>query len=99
LLFKRGLRFFKVLFLLFLPNVPGAMFIQAGTFILDSRVFTFYWFFTNSPSGNFLVILVPFSKKFNESWRLRLINIFIDIVVKLVEVEVSDKGTVVLFVG
>ena len=32
LLFKRGLR------LLFLPNVPGAMFIQGGTFIPDSRV-------------------------------------------------------------
>ena len=38
LLFKRGLRLFKGLCLLFLPNVPGAMFIQGGTFILDSRV-------------------------------------------------------------
>ena len=38
LLFKRGLRLFKDLCLLFLPNVPGAMFIQGGTFIPDSRV-------------------------------------------------------------
>ena len=38
LLFKRGLRLFKGLSLFFLPNVPGAMFIQGGTFILDSRV-------------------------------------------------------------
>ena len=38
LLFKRGLRLFKGLCLLFLPNVPGAMFIQGGTFIPDSRV-------------------------------------------------------------
>ena len=37
-LFKRGLRLFKGLCLLFLPNVPGAMFIQGGTFIPDSRV-------------------------------------------------------------
>ena len=38
LLFKRGLRLFKGLCLLFLPNVPGAMLIQGGTFIPDSRV-------------------------------------------------------------
>ena len=30
------LRLFKGLCLLFLPNVPGATFIQGGTFILDS---------------------------------------------------------------
>ena len=40
LLFKRGLRLFKGLCLLFLPNVPGAMFIQGGTFIPGSRVNT-----------------------------------------------------------
>ena len=38
LLFKRGLRLFKGLCLLFLSNVPGAMFIQGGMFIPDSRV-------------------------------------------------------------
>ena len=38
MLFKRGLRLFKGLCLLFLPNVPGATFIQGGTFIPDSRV-------------------------------------------------------------
>ena len=38
LLFKRGLRLFKGLCLLCLPNVPRAMFIQGGTFIPDSRV-------------------------------------------------------------
>ena len=38
LLFERGLRLFKGICLLLLPNVPGAMFIQGGTFILDSRV-------------------------------------------------------------
>ena len=38
LLFKRGLRLFKGLCLLFLPNVPGATFIQGGMFIPDSRV-------------------------------------------------------------
>ena len=38
LLFKRGLRLFKGLWLLLLPNVPGATFIQGCTFILDSRV-------------------------------------------------------------
>ena len=32
------LRLFKGLCLLFLSNVPGAMFIQGGTFIQDSRV-------------------------------------------------------------
>ena len=32
------LRLFKGLCLLLLPNVPGAMFIQGATFILDSRV-------------------------------------------------------------
>ena len=37
-LFKRGLRLFKRLCLLFLPNVPGATFIQGGTFIPDSRI-------------------------------------------------------------
>ena len=37
-IFRGGLRLFKGLFLLFLPNVPGAMFIQGGTFIPDSRV-------------------------------------------------------------
>ena len=36
--FKGGLCLFKGLCLLFLPNVPGAMFIQGGTFIPDSRV-------------------------------------------------------------
>ena len=41
LLFKRGLRLFKGLCLLFLPNFPGAMFIQGGTFIPDSRVLAF----------------------------------------------------------
>ena len=39
--FKRGLRLFKGLCLLFLPNVPGTMFIQGGTFIPDSRVKVF----------------------------------------------------------
>ena len=34
----QGLLLFKGLCLLFLPNVPGAMFIQGGTFIPDSRV-------------------------------------------------------------
>jgi hypothetical protein len=38
LLFKRGLRLFKRLCLLFFPNVPEAMFIQGGKFIPDSRV-------------------------------------------------------------
>ena len=38
LLSKRGLRLFKGLCLLFLPNVPRAIFIQGGTFIPDSRV-------------------------------------------------------------
>ena len=33
-----GLRLFKGLCLFFLQNVPGAMFIQGGTFIPDSRV-------------------------------------------------------------
>ena len=33
--FKRGLRLFKGLCLLFLPNFPGALFIQAATFIPD----------------------------------------------------------------
>ena len=33
-----GLRLFKGLCLLFLPNVPGAMIIQGGTFIPESRV-------------------------------------------------------------
>ena len=42
LLFKRGLRLFKGLCLLFLPNVPGAMLIQGGTFIPDSRVCLWY---------------------------------------------------------
>ena len=41
LLFKRGLRLLKGLCLLFFPNVPGAMLIQGGTFIPDSRVRTF----------------------------------------------------------
>ena len=36
-IFER-LRLFKGLCLLFLPNVPGAMFIQGGTFIPDYRV-------------------------------------------------------------
>ena len=36
--FKRGLRLFKGLCLLFLPNVPGATFIQRATFIPESRV-------------------------------------------------------------
>ena len=37
--FKRGLRLLKgVVCLLFLSNVPGAMFIQGCTFIPDSRV-------------------------------------------------------------
>ena len=44
LLFERGLCLFKGLCLLFLPNVPGAMFIQGGTFIPDSRVTSFSWF-------------------------------------------------------
>ena len=45
LLFKRGLRLFKGLCLLFFPNVPGAMFIQGGTFIPDSRVMgcQYFW--------------------------------------------------------
>ena len=34
----RGLRLFKGLCLLFLPNVPVATFIQGGMFITDSRV-------------------------------------------------------------
>ena len=38
LLFNMDLRLFKGLCLLFLPNVPGTMFIQGGTFIPDSRV-------------------------------------------------------------
>ena len=41
LLFERGLRLFKGLCLLFSPNVPGAMFIQGGTFIPASRVFVY----------------------------------------------------------
>ena len=36
--FKGGLRLFKGLYILFLPNVPGATFIQGGMFIPDSRV-------------------------------------------------------------
>ena len=36
--FKRGLHLFKGLCLLFLPNVPGATFIQRGTSIPESRV-------------------------------------------------------------
>ena len=39
--FKGGLRLFKGLHLLFLPNVPGAMFIQGGTSIPESRVKVF----------------------------------------------------------
>ena len=50
LLFKRGLRLFKGLCLLFLPNVPGAMFIQGGTFIPDSRVPTYVRKLGVSPS-------------------------------------------------
>ena len=42
---------FKRLCLLFLPNVPGAMFIQGGTFILDSRVCSS---FDSNPSYYFL---------------------------------------------
>ena len=42
MLFKRGLRLFKGLCLLFLPNVPGAMFIQGGTFIPETRVLCNY---------------------------------------------------------
>ena len=38
LIFKRGLRLFKGLCLLFLLNVAGAMFIQGGTVIPDSSV-------------------------------------------------------------
>ena len=38
LLFKKRLHLFKGQCLLFFPNVPGAMFIQGGTFIPDSRV-------------------------------------------------------------
>ena len=38
MLFTRGLHLFKGLCLLFLPNVPGATFIQGGTFIPESRV-------------------------------------------------------------
>ena len=41
LLFKRGLHLFRGLCFLFLPNVPGAMFIKGGTFIPDSRVRVF----------------------------------------------------------
>ena len=37
-IFKRGLRLFKGLCLLFLPNVTGATFIQGGIFIPESRV-------------------------------------------------------------
>ena len=44
MLFKRGLRLFKGLCLLFLPNVPGAIFIQGGTFIPDSRVGDILWY-------------------------------------------------------
>ena len=40
--FKRGLRLFKGLCLLFLPNVPGAMFIPGATFIPESRVVKAY---------------------------------------------------------
>ena len=39
---REGLRLFEGLCLLFLPNVPGAMFIQEGTFIPDSRVCEVY---------------------------------------------------------
>ena len=39
---KRGLRLFKGLCLMFLPNVPGATFIQEGTFIPESRVLSFF---------------------------------------------------------
>ena len=53
LLFKRGLRLFKGLLLLFLPNFPGATFIQGATFIPDSRVLNtdqIYWQnFTKKP--------------------------------------------------
>jgi hypothetical protein len=34
-IFKRGLRLFKGLCLLFLPNVPEAMFFQVDTFIQE----------------------------------------------------------------
>ena len=38
-----GLRLFKGLCLLFLPNVPGATIIQGGTFIPESRVPVVIW--------------------------------------------------------
>ena len=60
LLFKRGLRLFKGLCLLFLPNVPGAMFIQGGTFIPDSRVNHRLHFLRNK------WILSPFRSDWNE---------------------------------
>ena len=51
LLFKRGLRLFKGLCLLFLKNIPGAMFIQGGSFIPDSRVLfelCLFWYLVQS---------------------------------------------------
>ena len=51
-LFVRGLRLFKGLFLFFLPNVPGAMFIQGGTLIPDSRVMINYINNSFSKSGS-----------------------------------------------
>ena len=36
MLFKRGLRLFKGLCLIFLPNVPGVTFIPRATFILGT---------------------------------------------------------------
>ena len=66
LLFKRGLRLFKGLCLLFLPNVPGAMFIQGDTFIPDSRVFSKmmpnFWQFATTPN-NFIWIQFTFKQK------------------------------------
>ena len=52
--FKGGLRLFMGLYILFLPNVPGATFIQGGMFILDSRVYdktnTLHQFFYSKES-------------------------------------------------
>ena len=71
LLFKRGLLLFNRLYLLFLPNVPGATFIQGDTFIPDSRVYEIYknlWTFmcariTTSYTTLFQLLIITTFKK------------------------------------
>ena len=69
LIFKRGLRLFKGLCLLFLPNVPGAMFIQGGTFIPDSRVSLLNncTYFLLVSSGWYFLMFAVFSEMDNMS--------------------------------